>query len=325
MSVLVTGGAGYIGSHMVLALLDDGQEVVVIDDLSTGFRDALPEAVSFVEGDVGDGGLVSRVCRDHGVSAIIHMAASVSVPESVQKPIDYYLNNTANFARLLQAAASSGVMSVIFSSTAAVYGVPERLPIDEMASIRPETPYGASKAFSERILMDAAEAHNLSYAILRYFNVAGADPAGRAGQRTRGATHLIKVAAEAATGKRPVLQIFGTDYPTADGSCIRDYIHISDLTAAHLLALKHLARNGGNLVLNCGYGRGYSVKEVVAAFEARTGTEMPVEFAPRRLGDVGVVYASSEKLRDVLGWAPAHDDFAEIVDSAVAFERRHGS
>lgn len=321
MTVLVTGGAGYVGSHMVLALRDAGRNVVVIDDLSTGFRDAVTPSATLVEGDVGDVGFVTKVCRRHDVSAVIHMAASVSVPESIERPIEYYINNTGKFSLLLKAVAMAGVRRVIFSSTAAVYGVPDQLPITETAPLRPETPYGASKAFSERVLTDAATALGLSYAILRYFNVAGADPAGRAGQRTRGATHLIKVAAEAATGKRSRLEIFGTDYPTADGSCIRDYIHVSDLASAHVLALDHLEQGGESLLLNCGYGRGYSVKEVVAAFEAETGRAVPVAEAPRRAGDVSTVYAASEKLRSTLAWTPRHDDLAEIVRSAVAFER----
>lgn len=321
MTVLVTGGAGYVGSHMVLALLDAGRDVVVIDDLSSGFRDAVPSPATLVEGDVGDVNLVTEVCRRHGVSAVIHMAASVSVPESIERPLDYYINNTGKFSLLLKAFSAAGVRRVIFSSTAAVYGIPDQLPITETAALRPETPYGASKAFSERVLMDAAAAHELSYAILRYFNVAGADPAGRAGQRTRGATHLIKVAAEAATGKRPRLEIFGTDYPTADGSCIRDYIHVADLARAHVLALEHLEQGGESLLLNCGYGRGYSVREVVAAFEAETGQKVPVAESPRRAGDVSTVYAASEKLRSTLGWTPRHEDLADIVRSAVAFER----
>lgn len=321
MTVLVTGGAGYVGSHMVLALRDARRNVVVIDDLSTGFQDAVTSSATLVEGDVGDVDLVTEVCRQHEVSAVIHMAASVSVPESIERPIDYYINNTGKFSLLLKAISVAGVRRVIFSSTAAVYGVPDQLPITETAPLRPETPYGASKAFSERVLTDAANALGLSYAILRYFNVAGADPAGRAGQRTRGATHLIKVAAEAATGKRSRLEIFGTDYPTADGSCIRDYIHVSDLASAHVLALDHLEKGGESVLLNCGYGRGYSVREVVAAFEAETGRAVPVAEAPRRAGDVSNVYAASEKLRSTLAWTPRHDDLAEIVRSALAFER----
>lgn len=321
MTVLVTGGAGYVGSHVVLALLDAGHGVVVIDDLSTGFRDAVAAPAILVEGDIGDSNLVAEVCRRHNVSAVVHMAASVSVPESIERPVEYYINNTAKFGLLLKAVSGASVRHVIFSSTAAVYGIPDRLPITETAEVKPETPYGASKAFSERILVDAAKAEGLSYAILRYFNVAGADPAGRAGQRTRGATHLIKVAAEAATGKRAVLEIFGVDYPTADGSCIRDYIHVADLAEAHVLALDHLQGGGGDLLLNCGYGRGYSVREVVAAFEAETGRAVPVTESPRRTGDVSAVYASSEKLRSILGWRPRHDNLSDIVRSAMAFER----
>jgi UDP-glucose 4-epimerase len=321
MTVLVTGGAGYVGSHMVIALRDAGRKVVVIDDLSTGFEDAVTSSAVLVEGDVGDVDLVTEVCRQHEVSAVIHMAASVSVPESIERPIDYYINNTGKFSLLLKAVVEAGVRRVILSSTAAVYGIPDQLPITETAALRPETPYGASKAFSERILMDAATAGDLSYAILRYFNVAGADTEGRAGQRTRGATHLIKVAAEAAVGKRPRLEIFGTDYPTADGSCIRDYIHVADLTNAHVLALAHLEQGGQSLLLNCGYGRGYSVREVVAAFEAEIGHPIPVVESPRRDGDVSTVYAASEKLRSTLGWNPRHDDLADVVRSALSFER----
>jgi UDP-glucose 4-epimerase len=276
MAVLVTGGAGYIGGHMVLALLDQGETVVVLDNLSTGFRWAVPEAATFVEGDMGDGDLVGQVIAEHGIDAIAHFAARIVVPESVADPLGYYLNNTVKSRALLEAAVRGGVGRFIFSSTAAVYGEVGNEPVSEDTPQNPVSPYGRSKLMTEWMLRDAAVAHPLRYVVLRYFNVAGADPAGRIGQSTPAATHLIKVAAQAALGQRPHLDVYGTDYPTPDGSCLRDYIQVSDLADAHLAALRHLRAGGESLTANCGYGRGYSVLEIVDVVKRVSGVDFPV-------------------------------------------------
>lgn len=320
MAVLVTGGAGYIGSHMVLALIESGEEVVVVDDLSTGFAGAVARQARLVEGDCADQGLVERLAREHRLEAIVHFAASTVVPESVADPLRYWRNNASGTLALLEAAVRSGIPRFILSSTAAVYGTPETNPVAEDAPLRPLSPYGRSKAMAEAMLADAAAAHRLGYVALRYFNVAGADPRGRAGQSTRAATHLIKVACEAALGKREGLAIFGTDYPTPDGTGIRDYIHVSDLVAAHLEALRHLEAGGANLLLNCGYGRGYSVKEIVAAVKQVSGRDFPVRLEGRRPGDAAAVVASAERIRRELGWQPRFDDLATIVETALAWE-----
>jgi UDP-glucose 4-epimerase len=323
MTVLVTGGAGYIGSHMVLELLDAGEKVVVVDNLSTGFASVVPRGAELVVGDFGDSGLIRRLLDQHKVDAVIHFAALIVVPESVAKPLQYYRNNTVNAHALVSTLVEAGVPNLIFSSTAAVYGTPAVSPVDEDAPLKPESPYGRSKMMVEMMLADAAAAHpGLHYAALRYFNVAGADPKGRAGQSTKGATHLIKVAAEAALGKRPSITVYGTDYPTPDGTCIRDYIHVTDVCSAHTAALRHLRQGGNNAVLNCGYGRGLSVLEVIVAVKRVSGRDFPVLFGPRRPGDPASIVASPARIRALLGWQPHHDSLDEIVASALDWEAR---
>jgi UDP-glucose 4-epimerase len=322
MTILVTGGAGYIGSHMVHALLDAGERVVVLDNLSTGTRAAIPGSVPLVVGSVGDQALVERLAREHQVSAIIHFAGSIVVPESVADPLKYYRNNTANSRTLLEAAVACGIEQFIFSSTAAVYGNPERVPIDEDAPPHPMSPYGTSKLMTEAMLKDVGAAHGMRYLILRYFNVAGADPQLRTGQSTPNATHLIKVAVQAALGLRPEVQVFGTDYATPDGTCIRDYIHVTDLVGAHASALEHLRRGGASLTLNCGYGKGYSVLEVIEAVQRAARDRFPVRRVGRRPGDPAVIVADGNRLRATLGWQPRFDDLDRIVAHALAWERR---
>jgi len=321
MTILVTGGAGYIGSQMAYQLVDSGERVVVLDNLSTGFDWAIPPGVPAVAGDVGDARLLDALIAEHGVSAIIHFAASVVVPESVADPLRYYRNNTVNSRSLIEAAVRGGVEHFIFSSTAAVYGEPDRIPIAEDAPTRPMSPYGSSKLMAEIILRDAARAHGLRY-ILRYFNVAGADPQLRTGQSTRGATHLIKVAAETALGLRPKLEIYGTDYPTPDGTCIRDYIHVGDLAAAHSDALRYLRNGGESLTLNCGYGHGFSVLEVIDAVKRAAGVDFRVEFAARRPGDPARIVAAADRARALLGWQPQFGELSTIVAHALAWERQ---
>ncbi len=320
MAVLVTGGAGYIGSHMVLELLDAGERVVVLDNLSTGFRWAVPPKATLVVGDIGDEKLVSEIIADHGITAIIHFAGSIVVPESVADPLAYYHNNTVKSRALMAAAVASGVPHFIFSSTAAVYGNPGEEPVREDSPLKPMSPYGTSKLMTELMLKDVAAAHDFSYVALRYFNVAGADPHGRSGQSTPRATHLIKVACETALGKREKMQIFGTDYPTTDGTCVRDYIHVTDLARAHLAALSYLRRGGKSDVFNCGYSKGYSVREVVDAVKTQTGKQFHVELAPKRAGDPAAIVAATEKIRETLGWQPQHDDLEKIVSLAYAWE-----
>jgi UDP-glucose 4-epimerase len=322
MTVLVTGGAGYIGSHMVLELLDAGERVVVLDNLSTGHRWALAKGVPLVVGETGDQALVTRLIREHSVDAIIHFAASIVVPDSVRDPLGYYRNNTANSRALIECAVNGGVRQFIFSSTAAVYGNPATTPVPEDAPTLPISPYGWSKLMTEIMLGDAGRAHGLAHVVLRYFNVAGGDPKGRAGQSSATSTHLIKVAAEAALGLRPKLQVFGTDYPTPDGTCIRDYIHVSDLARAHSDALAYLRAGGASLTLNCGYGHGFSVHEVVEMVKRVSGSDFKVENAPRRAGDPAQIVAASERARAALGWQPRFDDLATIVDHALAWERQ---
>lgn len=322
MAVLVTGGAGYIGSHMVWELLDAGEQVVVLDRLSTGFEWAVAPEATLVRGDVADKELLGQLIRDHGIDAIIHFAGSIVVPESVADPLGYYENNTCKTRSLIETAVREGVKHFIFSSTAAVYGAAGMEPVVEDARLAPESPYGLSKLMSEWMLRDAAAAHPLRYTALRYFNVAGADPKGRTGQSTKGATHLIKVACETALGKRASMQVFGDDYATPDGTCVRDYIHVDDLADAHLRALDHLRAGGEPLLLNCGYGHGYSVREVIDAVARASGAALNVVERPRRAGDPPSLVARSERLRDVLGWRPRHDDLDFIVASALAWERR---
>ncbi len=321
MTVLVTGGAGYIGSHMVWELLDAGESVVVLDRLSTGFEWAVAPEAKLVVGDVADKELVGQIIRDNKVDAIIHFAGSIVVPESVADPLAYYENNTSKTRTLIETAVREGVPHFIFSSTAAVYGGAGLEPVREDARLAPESPYGLSKLMSEWMLRDAALAHPLRYTALRYFNVAGADPRGRTGQSTPGATHLIKVACETALGKRPFMQVFGTDYPTPDGTCMRDYIHVSDLAAAHRLALQRLRAGGESLVANCGYSHGYSVLEVIDSVRRAFGRDFEVKMGVRRPGDAAAVVANSDLARAELGWTPQRDDLDQIVADALAWER----
>ena len=322
MSILVTGGAGYIGSHMVLELVDAGERVVVLDNLSTGFVWAVAEPATLIVGDVGDEALVGRIIRDHSVQAIIHFAGSIVVPDFVADPLEYYHNNTVKSRALIAAAVAERVPHFIFSSTAAVYGNPKHTPVPEDAELKPMSPYGSSKLMTEIMLADAAGAHDLHFVVLRYFNVAGADPDGRSGQSTPRATHLIKVACETALGKRTHLDVFGTDYPTPDGTCIRDYIHVKDLARAHVAALDHLRGGGTNAVFNCGYSKGYSVLQVIDAVKRVSGVDFEVRLAPRRPGDPASIVAGSERIRADLGWVPEHDDLDEIVAQALAWERK---
>lgn len=323
LSVLVTGGAGYIGSHAVLALVDAGWPVAVIDDLSTGFRWAVPEGVPFYEGDVEDAALLARIFAEQGTRAVMHFAGSIVVPESVTDPLKYYHNNTVKSRALIAAAVAAGVPHFIFSSTAATYGTPEVSPVTEETPRLPINPYGTSKLMTELMLADVANAHPLNYCALRYFNVAGADPQGRTGQSTAGATHLIKVAVEAALGKRDHVDVFGTDYATPDGTGVRDYIHVSDLAAAHVLALEALiAEPGRSLTMNCGYGRGFSVLEVLDAVERATGVAIARRMAPRRPGDSGSLISDNARIRATLPWVPRHADLDEIVGHAFAWERK---
>ncbi len=321
MSVLVTGGAGYIGSHMVWRLLDAGEEVTVIDRLSTGHDWAVPPEANLVVADIGDQDSVEPLLKERGVDSVIHFAGSIIVPESVSDPLGYYLNNTVKSRALLEACVNCGVKQFIFSSTAAVYGTPDHAPVSEDADLHPESPYGNSKLMTELMLRDASAAHGFSYAVLRYFNVAGADPGGRAGQSSRNATHLIKIATQAALGKREGMEVYGQDYPTADGTCIRDYIHVSDLVEAHYLALEHLRAGGGNLVANCGYGKGYSVLEVIDAVKKVSGVDFAVRGADRRPGDPATIVADPTKIKAQLGWTPRHEDLSEIVRDALDWER----
>jgi len=322
MTILVTGGAGYIGSHMVHELTDAGESVVVLDNLSTGFRFLIPATVPFVTGSTGDRELVAKVIESHRVSAIVHFAASIVVPDSVRDPLGYYRNNTLNTCLLLDAAVAAGVRQFIFSSTAAVYGNPEKVPVRENAPTNSISPYGTSKLMSEIMLHDTARAHGLRFVVLRYFNVAGADPKGRTGQATPAATHLIKVACEAALGQRPQLSVFGTDYPTPDGTCVRDYIHVSDLVRAHSAALAYLRNDGKSMTFNCGYGRGASVFDVLEAVRRVCGHDFPVEVAGRRAGDPAALVADVQRIRETLDWRPQFDDLDTIVGHAFAWERR---
>ncbi len=322
MTVLVTGGAGYIGSHMVYALLDAGERVVALDNLATGFDWAVAQDASLIIGDVGDQPLVTALITEHRIDAIIHFAASVVVPDSVRDPLGYYLNNAVKSRALIEAAVKGAVRHFIFSSTAAVYGNPERVPAREDDATVPTSPYGSSKLMTEIMLRDAASTHGLPHVILRYFNVAGADPLGRTGQSSKEATHLIKVVTQAALGLRAKVDVFGADYPTPDGTCIRDYIHVCDLVQAHCDALAYLRAGGGSITLNCGYGRGFSVLEVIETVKRISGVDFKVEFAPRRAGDPACIVAASERARSVLKWQPHFDDLGTIVCHALAWERK---
>ncbi|HEY1603994.1 MAG TPA: UDP-glucose 4-epimerase GalE [Allosphingosinicella sp.] len=322
-AVLVTGGAGYIGSHAVLALIDAGWRVAVIDNLSTGFEWAVAKEAAFAKGDIADRDLVARLIAEHNIGAIVHFAGSIIVPESVEKPLLYYENNTVKSRALIASAVEGGVKHFIFSSTAATYGIPERVPVTEDARTQPINPYGWSKSMTERMLIDTAAAHPLNFCALRYFNVAGADPKGRSGQSTAGATHLIKVAVEAAIGKRGHVSVYGTDYDTPDGTGVRDYIHVSDLAAAHVDALEKLiAEPEKSHIMNCGYGRGFSVLEVLDAVDRVTNMKIERKMEARRAGDPDALVADNRKILATLPWRPRLDDLDTIVTHALAWERK---
>lgn len=321
MAILVTGGAGYIGSHMVWELVDAGRDVVVLDNLVTGFRSAVAPEATFIEGDVGDAATLDAVFTGHAIDAVIHFAGSIVVPESVENPLKYYGNNTAVSRTLIEACVRHGVKKFIFSSTAAVYGDPEVVPIGEDAELAPLSPYGTSKLMTELMLRDVAAAHDFAYVALRYFNVAGADPKGRTGQSTANATHLIKVACQAALGRRPHLSVFGDDYETPDGTCLRDYIHVSDLAAAHRLALGWLDRGGDSGAMNCGYGHGFSVLDVIETVKRVTGVDFEVRMEPRRAGDSPKVVAKADKIHAALDWQAAYDNLDTIVEHAYEWEK----
>ncbi len=322
MTILVTGGAGYIGSHLVHAVAESGAPVVVIDNLSTGFRNLLPPEVPLVVGSAGDRALVEEVLSRYEVETVIHFAASTVVPESVVDPLSYYGNNTAVSLSLITACVASNVRHFIFSSTAAVYGSGSNRLLKETDATWPISPYGHSKLMVETILRDAALAYGFSYVALRYFNVAGADPQGRTGQSTKSATHLIKVACEVALAIRPLLEIYGSDYPTPDGTCVRDYIHVSDLARAHLQSLTYLQNGGPSKVMNCGYGHGYSVREVVDAVRRVSGCDLPIVISGRRAGDPAMVIADTSAIRSQLDWTPIYDNLDAIVAHALTWERR---
>lgn len=321
MAVLVTGGAGYIGSHMVLRLCDAGEAVVVLDNLVTGFDWAIDPRAHFVEGNAGDMPLVGELIEKHGVDEIVHFGGSIVVPESVADPLKYYGNNTAASRNLIEAAVRGGVKHMVFSSTAAVYGMTGLEPVAEDTPLNPMSPYGRSKLMTEMMLADVAAAHPLTYGALRYFNVAGADPKKRSGQSTPEATHLIKVTAQAALGQRSHVEIFGTDFPTPDGTGVRDYIHVSDLVEAHALLLDYLRGGSTSVTLNCGYGRGYSVRQVIDMVHKVSGVDFEVREAPRRAGDPASIVARADRVREVLGWVPEHADLEEIVTAAYEWER----
>ncbi len=320
--LLVTGGAGYIGSHVVRQLCDAGHVVIVYDNLSTGSASAVDARATFQLGDVADTALLTATLQDHAIEAVLHFAAFIVVPDSVADPLSYYKNNTAGTLSLLQAMTEARVKRLVFSSTAAVYGSPSVSGlITEETPLAPMSPYGHSKRMSEQMIADCSAAYGVSAVVLRYFNVAGAESDGTNGQRSKTATHLIKVACEVATGKRDSMSVFGTDYATPDGTCVRDYIHVMDLARAHLNALDHLLKGGGNLTLNCGYGQGSSVRAVLAAVEKAAGQALNITYAPRRAGDPPSLVASSDKLRTLLNWQPQHNTLDEIVESALAWER----
>ncbi len=319
--ILVTGGAGYIGSHVVRQLGEADQRVVVLDNLSTGFKEAVLHG-ELIVGDTGDQPLVSRILKEHDIGAVMHFAANIVVPESVSDPMKYYGNNTCNTRNLLDCCQKAGVSHFIFSSTAAVYGIPEALPASEEAPLAPINPYGTSKLMSEWMLRDLAAACELEYVVLRYFNVAGANVEGQIGQSTPEATHLIKVACEVATGAREQVAIFGTDYPTEDGTGVRDYIHVDDLASAHLKALEYLRNGGESTTLNCGYGSGFSVREVLDTVAKCCGHELNVVEQPRRAGDPPALIAAASKIREVLDWQPRHNDLTLIAQTALDWEKK---
>ena len=321
-SVLITGGAGYIGGHVALAFLEAGCSVVVLDDLSRGSRNSVPAAASLIVGDAGDRAVVQDAFERHGITAVVHLAGSILVPESVADPLKYYRNNSCTSRALIQACVERDIRHFIFSSTAAVYGAPESMPVSERAPTLPINPYGASKLMVEWMLRDSAAARDFNYVALRYFNVAGADPSGRCGQRAPHATHLVTVACRAALGRRDFVEVFGADYDTPDGTCIRDYIHVSDLAAAHVEALAYLRKNEHSLVLNCGYGHGSSVRQVLEAVEREARVRLDVRAAPRRPGDPASLVADPAALRRLFRWRPEHDDLDLIVRTEIAWQRK---
>lgn len=325
LAVLVTGGAGYIGSHAVLALLGSGHRPVVIDNLTTGFRWVIPENVRFYEGDIADQELVSKIIKDEQIDAVMHFAGSIVVPESVENPLKYYHNNTAKTRALIEAIVENNVRHMIFSSTAATYGIPETSPVHEDMPTLPINPYGTSKLMTEYMLRDVAAAHDFNYCALRYFNVAGADPEGRSGQSTVGATHLIKIGVEAALGKRDAVSVFGTDYATEDGTGVRDYIHVADLANAHVIALEALVADpGSSHTLNCGYGHGYSVMQVLDAIDRVTNNKLVRKMEGRRAGDPDSLISDNRQIKARFGWTPRYDDLDTIVKHALAWERKLG-
>lgn len=325
LAVLVTGGAGYIGSHAVLALLDSGHRPVVIDNLTTGFRWVIPENVSFYEGDIADQELVSKIIKNEQIDAVMHFAGSIVVPESVENPLKYYHNNTAKTRALIEAIVENNVRHMIFSSTAATYGIPETSPVREDMPTLPINPYGTSKLMTEYMLRDVAAAHDFNYCALRYFNVAGADPEGRSGQSTVGATHLIKIGVEAALGKRDAVSVFGTDYATEDGTGVRDYIHVADLANAHVIALEALVADpGSSHTLNCGYGHGYSVMQVLDAIDRVTNNKLVRKMEGRRAGDPDSLISDNRQIKARFGWTPRYDNLDTIVKHALAWERKLG-
>jgi UDP-glucose 4-epimerase len=321
MSVLVTGGAGYIGSHMDLALLDNGYDVIVVDDLSAGFRLAVPDHVKFIRGDIGDIHLLREIITNHRIDTIIHFAGKTVVPESIQKPLQYYGNNTVKTHALISCAVSQGVNRFIFSSTAAVYGDKSNNPVRESDPVNPITPYGRSKLMIEWMLEDLCKALDIRCVILRYFNVAGADPQGRTGQSTHGATHLIKIAVQAALGIHPKMSVFGADYSTPDGTCIRDFVQVTDLCQAHIDALNYLKEGGCSITCNCGYGKGYSVFQIIEAVKRVSGVDFPVEIKERRPGDRDKVVSNSAKIKKYFGWKPKYDDLYSIVGQEYEWEK----
>ncbi|WND03184.1 UDP-glucose 4-epimerase GalE [Temperatibacter marinus] len=322
MAILVTGGAGYIGSHTLIEVCDAGEDVIVVDNLSTGFKEAIDSRAKFLQGDIGDQAFMQRVFEDHSIEAVIHFAGSVIVPESVENPLLYYRNNTENTRQMIEHCVTHQVKKFIFSSTAAIYGMPEECPVDETYQRNPISPYGHSKSMSELMLEDASKAYDFNFIALRYFNVAGADPMGRTGQSTKNATHLIKVACEAALGYRDELLIFGSDYDTSDGTCIRDYIHVSDLAAAHLCALSALRKTAQSEIINCGYGTGYSVLEVLSTVKKVSGVDFNTRFTDRRAGDSPQVVAKCSKIHEHLDWIPKYNNLSLIVEHAIEWERK---
>lgn len=320
MTILVSGGAGYIGSHLCWLLADRGEDFVVVDDLSTGSEFSVPSQGELIVGNVGDLDFMMNIMRSREIDAVVHFAGSIIVPESVSDPLKYYQNNTVNSRNLIEACVLSGVKHFIFSSTATVYGEPAKNPVTEDFPFAPFNPYGTSKVMTEMMLKDVAFAHDFDYVALRYFNVAGADPQKRTGQSTPNATHLIKVANQVALGQRDHLEIYGDDYDTPDGTGVRDYIHVSDLAAAHWAALEYLRGGGEAVALNCGYGKGFSVKEVIKTLEGIIGRKLSVRTGPRRAGDIGIVVADNTKIKSLLGWEPQYDDLGKIVESAYDWE-----